>query len=543
MSAASIEPVSSEPKAFVTLDHGTATLAAALIGRVDGRWRLLGATAGPASVAHESLIERLRRRLADADPVLAAALGLTEPAAAASLPQVACSTSVPPEVVVVAATGRALAPLASAAELSGWRVRRVVLESAPIASVAASLADPRTTAILAGAGDPPGADERPVMGDLAAQVAAAVDRRPDVALVLTGSLATPGGRYEVAIHPDRPGPVVMAPRPDAGGGAPLRHLLDGLRAADDDGRRALATATATLAEVLQRSVELVEIGQSCGMRVVARHVPGSAATVEASIVAEAALLPRGFTDAHLDTIAGWLTTPIDRLRLRDRLRDLVLVPWGDAAGDGVELRLAAARAAVARLVAATRHLDAPPPAGTLVAAGGVLAAAPAQATALALADAVRRPGIRVLAVDHARLLAPLGTIADPDERRQVMSDLRDELVVPLGTVVMPAGLRPGRPAGHLHLQAASTETELELMPGGIERIDLAPGATAIADLRLRDAADLGVRVRRLAAETTGGLAGVLVDLRDIPLRLPDRPERRREVLAAWRRDVMTGIDR
>jgi hypothetical protein len=535
--------VSSEPKAFVTIDHGSATLAVALIGRVDGRWRLLGATAGPASVVREALIERLRRRLAAADPDLAAALGLTEPAAGGALPQVACSTSPPPEIVVVAATSRALAPLASAAELSGWRVQRVVLEAAPIASVAASLANPMSTAILTGAGDPPGADERPLMGELAAQVAAAADRRPDVALVLTGSLATPGGRHEVAIRPDRPGAVVMAPRPDAAAGMPLRHLLDGLRAADDDGRRALVAATATLAEVLQRSVELVEVGQSCGMRVVARHVPGSAAVVEAAIVAEAALLPRGFTDGNLDTIAGWLTMPIDRLRLRDRLRDLALVPWGDAAGDGLDLRLAAVRAAVGRLAAATHHLDASPPPGTVVAAGGVFAAGPAQATALAVADAVRRPGIRALAVDHARLLAPLGTIVDPDERRHVMSDLRDELVVPLGTVVMPAGLRAGRPAGHLHLQASSTETELELVPGGIGRIDLAPGATAIADLRLRDAADLGVRVRRLVAETTGGLAGVLVDLRDVPMRLPDRPERRREVLAAWRRDVMTGVDR
>ena len=29
---------------------------------------------------------------------------------------------------------------------------------------------------------------------------------------------------------------------------------------------------------------------------------------------------------------GWLTIPLDRLRVRDRLRELALAPWGDAHG-------------------------------------------------------------------------------------------------------------------------------------------------------------------------------------------------------------------
>jgi len=32
---------------------------------------------------------------------------------------------------------------------------------------------------------------------------------------------------------------------------------------------------------------------------------------------------------------------------------------------------------------------------------------------------------------------------------------------------------------------------------------------------------------------SGGSAGVLVDLRDVPLRLPERRDRRRAALAAW----------
>jgi hypothetical protein len=36
---------------------------------------------------------------------------------------------------------------------------------------------------------------------------------------------------------------------------------------------------------------------------------------------------------------------------------------------------------------------------------------------------------------------------------------------------------------------------------------------------------------------TGGLGGLLVDTRDVPLRLPDRVERRRAQLEAWEQAV------
>ncbi len=528
--------MSSDPRAFVTVDRGTATTAVTLVGRVDGRWRLLGATAGPMEVRPEALLERLRRRLSVVDPELAAALRLDVHGAAEAMPRITCTTSVPPEIAVIAATHRALMPLSAAARETGWRVVPVTLEGAQIATVAATLANPRLSAVLAGAGDPPGADERPLMAELAMQIGAAADRRPDLTMVLTGSLAEPGGRYEAALPQDRVGATIVGPSPGAADGGPLRRLLDSIRSGDDDGRRALAVATATLADVLRRPVEVVEVGQSSGMRAVADHAPGVRSEVEAAIVADAALLPRGFTDGHLDAIAGWLPVPLDRLRIRDRLRELALAPWGDATGEGAALRLAAARAALQRLGAATHRLDGRPP-GVTVAVGGVWSVVPAPVTALALADALRRPGIRALGVDHARLLAPLGTIADPDERRQVMTDLRDELVAPLGSVVMPAGLRPGRSAGRLVLHRATSDTSVDLVPGGIERIELAPGERAIAELELRDALDLGFRTRRAAAEIAGGVAGLLVDLRDVPLRLPERPERRRDVLIAWEQVV------
>ncbi len=535
--------MSREPRAFVALDRGTATVAASLVARLDGTWRLLGATAAPAAVENAAVVERLRRRLAAGEPELADVLGLAATGSAAALSTVECSTSRPPEMAVLAATERVLAPLAAVAASAGWRVRPLVLDGAEILPVATALADPRITAILAGASDPPGADERGLLANLGTLVAAATDRRPDLVTVLAGGLAAPGGRVEALFRPDRPGPTVLGPSVAAGGGEPLRELLDGLRGGGGaDGRRALAAAATVLAEVLRRRIEVVEIGQHGATRVVAGFFAGRASPTRWASVPTAALLPPAFTDAHLDAVAAWLTTPLDRLRVRDRLRELALVPWGDAAGDGALLRMAAARAALERLRAATPALDEGPTPDLVIAAGGAWAVAPGPAVGLALADVLRRPGVRALGWDHARLLAPLGAIDDLDERRTVIADLRDDLLLPLGSVVMPAGMRAGRTAGHLIVQGPGGPAELDLVPGGLELVDLPPGERAIVELRFRDAMDLGVRVRHAAVEVTGGLGGLLVDLRDVPLRLPDRPERRRELLAAWQAALWAGSD-
>jgi len=128
------------------------------------------------------------------------------------------------------------------------------------------------------------------------------------------------------------------------------------------------------------------------------------------------------------------------------------------------------------------------------------------------------------------------------ERRRVIADLRDELIAPLGSVVMPAGLRAGRPAGSLTVRGPGDPVELELVPGGIELLDLPPGERAVLEVRFREAADLGLRARHFAVEVAGGLGGLIVDLRDIPMALPERIERRRDLLAAWQALAWAGVD-
>jgi hypothetical protein len=247
-------------------------------------------------------------------------------------------------------------------------------------------------------------------------------------------------------------------------------------------------------------------------------------------------------DAVVDRVAAWSTISIDRHRLRDRLHELHLAPWGDAHGDGALLRLAVARAAVERLVDATPDMGLEAAPDLLVAAGGAWAVAPGPAIALALADTIRRPGASQLAYDHARLLGPVGMIEDPDERQSVLADLAGDLLAPLGSVIIPQGLRAGRSAGRLLVRGGTGTTELDLVPGGLELVDLPPGETAVADLEFRDHVRFPVRGRRFQVQVAGGLGGLLVDLRDVPLRLPDRAERRRELLAAWQEALWAGLE-
>jgi hypothetical protein len=68
-------------------------------------------------------------------------------------------------------------------------------------------------------------------------------------------------------------------------------------------------------------------------------------------------------------------------------------------------------------------------------------------------------------------------------------------------------------------------------------MDLPPGSAATVDLLFHDTVRLGGRGRRFVVDVTGGLGGLLVDLRDVPLRLPDRADLRAELLESWRASV------
>jgi hypothetical protein len=536
-----------QPHAFLIVDHGAATVSAALIGRAGGAWRLIGNLAMPAGADLGPAIGVLVGRARVADPALAAAIGIVDTDAEA-LPRLEVRSRRPRRLAVVAGTDRTLVGLVATAARSGWRPSGASTESTDPLAMSRLLLEHGVEAILVGAAEPPRADERAATRELATLVAAVAGRRPEIPIVLAGSMSE--GLEVFGDVATRPGEVVLAPAAvgvGSGGGLqqrdPLGSLLLELALPPDDPRRALGPAVEALAEVLDRRVEAIVLGHDAAMRAVA--APGAAgepASLRLAVVPEAAVAPDDPDDPVVDGVLVWSTVPADRHRLRDRMRELRIAPWSDGAGDGAALRMAAARAALVRLAAATPMFDNEPVPDLVVAACGVWSAVPPPAVALAHIDVIRRPGASQYALDHARLLGALGAIPDAGERRLLMADLVDDLLAPLGTVVTPAGLRSGRSAGSVVVHSADGPNELDLSPGGLELVDLPPGLTAVAEFKFRDRVRLGGKGRHFAIDVAGGLGGLLVDLRDVPLRLPDRADRRRDLLAAWQASLWAGAE-
>jgi hypothetical protein len=530
--------VTTEAPALLTLDHGAATTSVALVARLDRRWRLVGAHAAPSGLDPDEITARLLDRIRAADSGILAALGI--PAGGGrdpGLPRLEVHSTPASRIAVAAATERAARPFVDAATVAGWRVGATTADRHDPLAMADRLLDPAVDVILAAAGEPAGADERGAIAELTALVLGIAARRPHLRIALAGAVAA---EVERRGRPDdRPGELLTVPTEAAA----LAGVLRSLRVRSGDARVALARTAGTLAEVLDRRVEILEIGLRGGLRACAEPgEPGEAAIVRSSIVAAGGLFGDEVAEGFVEGVAGWTALPIDRLRLADRLAELRDDPWADPTGDGARLRLAAVRAAMTRLLAADPTSATDPPPDVLVVSGGAWAVAPAPAVALAIADVVRRPGATQLVLDHARVLAPLGAIEDPADRRLMLRDLAGDVLAPLAGLLVAGGLKPGHAAGRLRVGGGGALADVELVPGGLELVDLPPGETALVELDLQDGARVAGRSRRVALEIAGGLAGLLVDLRGVPLRLPDRTDARRELLAAWERALWTGLE-
>jgi hypothetical protein len=425
--------------------------------------------------------------------------------------------------------------------------------------------------MLLGAGDPPRSDERAALADLAAIAAAIVERRPELLTILSGTAAE-----QFELFPRER--VIFAPAPEPVGtaawGNELARLLVDLGDQARGARLATARSAATLATVLERTVEAVDVGASGGawFRAIPQdravdvqtaepetakddetgeddEAPAWTDGLDGFLLAAGAMVPERALDdeADLDAVIAWSPLRIDRPTHRDRLRDLRAHPWQDAVGEGALLRMAAGRAALARMEAERERFGGAPaermPApDLLVVGGGAFALAPGSATALAAADTIRRPGMTQVAYDHARLLAPLGML-DEAERRVLVADLADQLLLPLGSVLVLTGGRPGREMGRLHVTSEWASGEVQPLSNGTLRVvELPPGAPADVELEVRDGRFGRTRAKRLGFEATGGLGGLLVDTRGVPLRLPQRSERRRDVLAQWQRSLWPGAE-
>jgi hypothetical protein len=521
--------------AFVTLDQGTATLAGAIVGRVDGRWRLLAATALPAGSDRDALTRLLVDRLRAADPDLAeAALG--RPGGGhelLDLPRLMARSVPAATLAVIAATERTRALLEEAAAGAGWNVVAGSAERTDPLELTRMATRPGVAALLVGVADPPDSDERDLAAELAVAAAGIAARRPGMRIFLAGPIPE-APLLDILRDPDLVRLAAPARAPGEPAASDLRMALADARRGPTDSRRAIAAAAGSLARVLGLRVEILEIGVAGATRILASPRPdgGSGVRVEVLEAPEAALF-RVSSPGAIDRVDYWFTQGLDRARLRDRLAELAMAPWSDLEGDGALLRGAALRAALERLLVATVPVLGDGSVDLVIGAGGAWSAVPGPAAAHVIADVIRRPGAMQIAIDHARLLGPIGTIDDDAERDALVADLAEDLLLRLGTVVTPRGMRPNRLAGQLALTTSGGRSEVDLVAGGLTLVDLPPGARGTAELSFRGTPDLGPRGRRFQIPVTGGLAGLLLDLRDIPLRLPERPDRRRELLGTW----------
>jgi len=512
-----------------------ATTSVAVIGRAAKRWRLLGSLAAPAPATPDDLAAVLIGRIAAADPELAETVGLSVDAID-DLPRLEARSEPPRTLAVLGASRRAVGLVEAIAARTSWRVLPASPETHDPREMTELALRAEVSALLLGASEPPGPDERSALDDMTALVAAVAQRRPEVQIVLAGPIASRKAWID-GLGPASDGMAARiheAPSLKLGSGPdePIRDMLERLLPRSSDTRTTAVRTIITLADVLGRRLELIEIGLDGGLRAMA--TPGVADQGPIAVAvrsARAGLIDLDPEQGTVDSVLAWTTGSLDRHRMGDRLRDLRANPWADAAGEGARLRLAAARAAMSRLVALTPELSAMPAPDLTIAAGGVFTLAPGQAVALAITDVIRRAGATQLAVDHARLLGPLGTIEDPDERRPFLADLADDLLTPLGTVVVIGGLpqvrRRGAPVGTISLEGDGQATAHDLLAGDLAFLDLPPGDRALASLEFRDVVRIGRRTRRVSVPVSGGIAGVLVDLRDVPLRLPDRRDRAR----------------
>lgn len=528
------------PRALLAIDSGAATTSVALIGKPHDRWRLLGSLAAPAGSSPDVVAALIAGRLIAADRALADRVGVSV-AGVEDLPRLEAISSPPETLAVFGASARAIRLLEAVAARTPWRIRAASPESHDPREMTELALRPEVTAVLVGAGDPPGPDERGWLDDLAGLVGAVARRRPELRVVLAGPISERAAWAEGYGSPlesstDRlfeAPPLGLRSGPDEA----LRDILDRLLPGAADARHMSVRAVLSLADALDRTIELLDVGLDGGLRALADPgVADQGPSVVAVRTAQGALVPLDIDDSAVDAVLAWTTGSLDRHRMGDRLLDLRAQPWADAAGDGARLRLAAARAALSRLAARSHDIGHMPSPDVTIVAGGAFAVAPPRAVAMAIADTIRRPGATQLTHDHARLLGPVGTIDDPDERRDLLADLADDLLAPIGTLVViasvPASRRGAGRAGRLTLDG-DQHGRHELTGGDVAFVDLSPGDQALATLEFRDAVRIGHRARRVAVPVSGGVAGLAIDLRDVPLRLPERRDRRRAALAEW----------
>ncbi len=177
----------------------------------------------------------------------------------------------------------------------------------------------------------------------------------------------------------------------------------------------------------------------------------------------------------------------------------------------------------------------------IIVSGGVLVHAPRPGqAALIVLDALQPIGISTLVLDAYGLAAALGNVATIKPLAAVES-LDSGALINLATIVAPVGQAR---LGDTILRVRVTYEDgsrvgIEVHYGDLEVLPLLPGQQAVLELRPARQFDVGLGGPGKGGErrVSGGLAGLIIDARGRPLRLPSNPDRCRAQVQRWLWDI------
>ena len=284
--------------------------------------------------------------------------------------------------------------------------------------------------------------------------------------------------------------------------------------------------------------------------------PGASSTALVGATAQGEFLPASHPHAGVGPGAGyilraagiqnvlrWMSRIVSEDELREYALTRMLRPHAlPASVQELEFEHALAREAIQlALRAPGSRLSGMHPIDVLLGTGGVLANVPDPAmAALLLLDALQPRGITSLVLDTAHLSNMVGSVAALDQAAAADIAAGDAVTLQLGTAISTTGAAAeGEPAVRVVLEFADGRRHIEdVAPGTLARLPLLPGERAMLGLYPAPAVDVGLgpgQHARASEPVEGGAVGLIVDARGRPLILPATPAERAERMTQWRR--------
>lgn len=336
-----------------------------------------------------------------------------------------------------------------------------------------------------------------------------------------------GALYEAAVLRTQPGYAGLR----ALAGAPPTSCIT-----------ALAGMARYLARQFQSNVVAVDVGASatalCGGTPQGDFLPACHPTAGVGPGGGSILRARG-----AQNVLRWLSRPVGEDELHEyaltrQLRPRLL----PASSLELEMEHALAREAIGlALRAPGSRVAGLYPMDVLLGTGGVLANVPHPGmAALVLLDALQPRGVSSLVLDTGHIANMLGGLAALDSTSAAEVAEADTMLLQLGTCVSPVGVAPeGEPVLRVTLEFADGRTHVEeVAQGTLVRLPLAANEQALLTLQPASSVDVGLgpgQQARTSDPVVGGALGLLIDARGRSLALPQNAEARMQKQAEWRR--------